>query len=206
MTIQKIADYVTSYYAKNNPVENVYHDISHVKNVVKIATDIGRAFPIGQNELHILKIAAWFHDIGHIEVWEGHEERSFKKASEFLQSSYSPKIITEIGNLILATKLHHHPQNYLEETIKDADLNYLGSDQFFVKINDLKSEIEIREQNKIDTLNWLKINIDFFNAHSYYTKYAKDNFDKTKSANLIKLKELYGKEIKMNSSLKKDIN
>ncbi len=199
MKVKEIAEYIQSYYKKYNPSNHIYHNMDHIQNVVKYATEIGKACQLSRSQLQVLKIAAWFHDIGHITIWEGHEERSAKIAKEYLTKiSYPINKIDMVCKLILATKLHHPPQNLLEEIIKDADLNYLGSDNFINRSELLKSEIEARENRKINYLNWLKINIEFLTVHRFFTDYAIKNFDKIKSENLIKLKKLYSKEKRNN--------
>ena len=46
---------------------------------------MGRILDVQEADIRNLKIAAWFHDIGHIETWEGHEEVSAKYAQEYLR-------------------------------------------------------------------------------------------------------------------------
>ena len=63
------------FYIKNRDT-NVFHDIQHIKNVVEAVQLVGKKCGLGQRELKLLQLAAWFHDCGYTEGAEGHEERS----------------------------------------------------------------------------------------------------------------------------------
>ena len=56
------------------------------------------------------------------------------------QFDYSKEEIEKICELILVTKMPQKPKNKLEEIICDADLYYLGTDQFFVTADKLYKE------------------------------------------------------------------
>ena len=46
----------------------MYHNLNHVQNVVKQVKEIGKESGISKKELEDLVIAAWFHDLGYLEV------------------------------------------------------------------------------------------------------------------------------------------
>ncbi len=188
--LNTVEDYVIKYYEKNTPAENLYHNIEHVKNVVSLVEEIGKNSESTKEEIEMLKIAAWFHDIGHLEVWEGHEERSAEFASDYLTSeNYSMEKINVVTGCILATKVPHSPNNYLEEIICDADIAHAGSDSFFEQSALLKQELEKRKRKIISEIDWLKKNISFVEGNNFYTSYANSKFKDMRNNNILLLQE-----------------
>ncbi|MFC3811782.1 HD domain-containing protein [Lacihabitans lacunae] len=162
---------------KNNLSHNLkYHGFHHTLDVVKMSLSIAKSEGIiEQKELNILEAAAWFHDIGFISTFIGHEEESCKIAEENLPKfGFSKSDITRIKNLIMATKIPQNPKNKLEEILADADLDYLGREDY-----DKISETlfyELQERLIVKDLNdWRKTQIKFLKSHKYWTKTSINN-------------------------------
>lgn len=190
----EIEEHVVDYYKKFSSEDYFYHTLDHVINVVKLVEEIGLNSNISDEGIEILKIAAWFHDIGHINTWEGHEEKSADYADLFLSNNkYPEERIEKVKGCIIATKIPHMPENILEEIICDADIAYIGSDDFFNSSDLLKIEIEKRKRKIISKPEWLLKNIDFLQKNNFFTKYAVSKFEETKNSNLLILKEKYQK-------------
>lgn len=201
--LKEIENFVFDYYKKNAPAENVYHNLAHVLNVVKLVKEIGKNSDVSDDDLEILIIAAWFHDIGHMSTWKGHEEVSANFAEEYLiPKNYHEEKIKKIKGCILATQIPHEPKNLLEEIICDADISHIGSDNFFDQSDLLKLEIDKRENKKYSESDWLQKNIDFLSKNKFFTKYAKLKFDKKKNANLLKLQKKIKKKLEKKSKKK----
>lgn len=186
--ITKIENYVSNLYNENNPSENVYHNLSHTKKVVEIINDICNYNKIDSNNCEILTIAAWFHDVGHIFTWEGHEDISIKFAKKYLiNNDYDNLKIEKVCNCIHATRLDVKPQNHLEQIICDADLSYLGSNDFFKRSSLLRKEMEVRKKTLFSDLQWLMLNKEFIEGQEFYTDYGKKKLNKIKKLNLEKI-------------------
>jgi len=194
--LNEIENYVYEYYKENAPVENVYHNLAHVRNVVTVVDELGLNCKVTDEDLEILKIAAWFHDIGHMQTWEGHEEIGAKFAKDYLTSKEYPiEKIKKIEGCIIATSIPHEPKNLLEEIICDADISHIGSKDFFDQSDLLKLEIEKRENKKVSDTEWLKKNIEFLTKNNFFTKSAKLKYDERKTTNLLKLQKKYKKRL-----------
>jgi hypothetical protein len=74
--------------------------------------------------------------------------------------------------LIYATIIPHQPKSKLEEIICDADLDYLGRDDFFVIADTLRRELRDHGKIKSDRL-WDEIQVKFLTQHRYFTTSAK---------------------------------
>jgi len=192
----KVEKYVSDILTNQTPPENVYHNLTHTKSVVKVVKDISESVNLTNEEKEIVIIAAWFHDVGYLETCDGHEEISIKYAKEFLEKeNYSQENINKITQCILATKLPHEPKNILDEILCDADIHHISKKKFFEKSDLLRLEIEKRENRKLDDIEWLNKNIQFFSEHRFFTNYTKINFIERKNKNLIILKKELKKEM-----------
>ena len=82
-------------------------------------------------DFFILKTAVLFHDMGYINQYENNETIGVEYARKFLpEYGYFKIQIEKISKLILVTKVPQTPKNKLEKIICDADLDYLGREDF----------------------------------------------------------------------------
>lgn len=191
------------FKTEGNP-EYIYHDFNHTKDVVAASEKIGIGSGLSDEQMEILTLAAWFHDAGYTAKTTGHEEVSAGYAEAFLkEKNYPADKIKKVKSAILSTKMPQSPKNLLEEIICDADLHHLGSEDFFEKNVFFRIEMENRKGKKFSESEWYKLNSDFFASHKYFTKYAADNFDKTKNENFVKLEKMLKKHKKDEKELKR---
>ena len=86
------------------------------------------------------------------------------------------------------TQIPHNPKKKLEEIICDADLDYLGRDDFHVIADRLR--VELREHGKIDSdRKWDELQVMFLTNHKYFTETAKATRRAKKLQNLEDIKE-----------------
>ncbi|MCX7798287.1 MAG: HD domain-containing protein [Melioribacter sp.] len=190
--IEKVKNYVLSLLKSKIPSNNVYHDVEHTINVAEAAELIGKESRLKDDELEIVVIASWFHDIGYIDKVDGHEELSAKYAEEFLlKEGYPIEKIEQVKNCIKATKVPQKPNNLLEEVICDADLSHLGKITFKDRNDLFREEFESYFGRQLTEAEWLKKSIDFLNAHKFFTEYARKEFNEQKKKNI----ELLQKEL-----------
>lgn len=161
-----------------------YHNISHTLDVLKQAEIIARQEGVSDNhDMLLLKTAAVFHDSGFLFVYKGHEEKSCEIVSENLKEIFNKDDIKKICGMIMATKIPQTPHTVLEQIICDADLDYLGRDDFEPISSHLYKEF-ITFKIIPDNCVWDHLQIKFFESHHYFTKSA------SKKRNDIKLKHL----------------
>jgi hypothetical protein len=89
----------------------------------------------------------------------------------------------------MATKIPQKPLNKLEEIIADADLDYLGRNDFFAIGDQLFNELQARKV--VDNVfDWDQIQIKFLENHQYFTKTSQKSraMQKEKHLQLIKSK------------------
>ena len=108
-----------------------YHNLLHTLDVMKQTEIIAKQEGINdKHELLLLNTAAAYHDSGFLLVYKGHEEKSCEIATEDLKNVFSEEDIKKICGMIRATKIPQSPNTLLEQIICDADLDYLGRNDF----------------------------------------------------------------------------
>lgn len=166
-----------------------YHNISHTRDVLKQAEQIAKAEGVhDKHDLLLLKTAAAFHDSGFLFVYNGHEEKGCEIVSEELKNVFSESDIKKICGMIMATKIPQSPNTLLEQIICDADLDYLGRNDFEPISTHLYKEFitfKIIPGNCI----WDHIQIKFFESHRYFTKTTIEKRNAIKLKHLAILKE-----------------
>ena len=150
-----------------------YHAMNHTLDVLEAAERIAANEGItGKEELKLLRVAVLFHDAGFIYVYKGHEEKSCEMARKFLPSfGFDEAQLGIIYGLINATRLPQDPHTPLERIIADADLDYLGRDDFYPIANTLYDEFRIYLGVK-DEKEWNRIQLNFLRSHHYHTDYC----------------------------------
>jgi len=166
-----------------------YHSIKHTKDVTEAAERIALMEGITDEDLFLLKSAASYHDAGFVEKYNQNEEIGMRMARETLPKyGYTQAQIDVIDGLIKATEIPQSPKTLLEQIMCDADLDYLGRDDFH-EIADLLRR-ELREHGLINSDRlWDEIQVKFLTQHTYFTKSAISTRQTTKVKHLEEIKQ-----------------
>ena len=161
-----------------------YHSYHHTVDMHESAERIADYEMIEESEKELLLVAALFHDAGFIIDQENHEQHSCKIAREMLPDfDYELSEIDQICDLIMATCMPANPQNHLQEIICDADLDYLGRNDF-KEIGDLLFR-ELSERGAVNGIDeWNQMQIRFLTNHRYFTSFGQTNREEKKQENL----------------------
>jgi predicted metal-dependent HD superfamily phosphohydrolase len=165
----KLYDDVIQQFRELLPERFYYHSLQHTLDVVKASEEIAGREGKNEAEIDLLKTAALFHDTGFFYTITHHEEKGCEIAASMLQQAgATPDYIDQIQQLILATRMPQQPKSELEMIICDADLDYLGRDDY-----ETISELLFREMNRppvtISLSEWTDIQIRFLQSHHYFT-------------------------------------
>ncbi|MEN8125726.1 MAG: HD domain-containing protein [Bacteroidota bacterium] len=168
--------------------ELYYHTVHHSLDVLNVVNQYIRREKIDKYNAKLLRIGVLFHDIGFSVSNINHEERSIEIAKKYMvKYGFSKENIEIVKGLIMATRTPQTPKNYLEKIICDADLDYLGRNDFYSKSNLLFKELKTFSNNKnID--EWNKTQIEFLEAHHYHTEFARKNRQPQKEERIKELK------------------
>lgn len=147
-----------------------YHGLHHTLDVLRVSVDLCAAEGIRGHEVTLVKTAALFHDAGFVKnKHAGHEHEGCLIVQDALpRFGYSPEDIRTICGMIMATKIPQSPTNLLEQIICDADLDYLGREDFY-RIGDSLFE-ELQAYHLIrDEQDWNRLQVSFLTAHKFHT-------------------------------------
>ena len=184
-----VKKYVFNMFKGSLPKGAVYHNQNHTLQVVNASNEIALAENISDEDIEILLLAAWFHDIGYIDGHIDHEENSKIIANKYLiEKGFSKDKITKILSVINATKMPQKPSNKLEEIICDADLFHLGLPDFNDQSNLLLLEQEELYGKNLTKVQWLQESEQFLSNHNYFTNYAFEKLNPQKNINLVQIK------------------
>jgi predicted metal-dependent HD superfamily phosphohydrolase len=151
------------------PPNLYYHNPEHTIDVIESAERIAVSEGCSREEISLLKMAALFHDTGFIIDMREHEKHSCKIAMEMLASNHvDPENIKIICEIIMATKIPQSPKTKLEKIICDADLDYLGRNDYFPISENLRREFLAFEKIKNEK-DWIELQQSFLQAHTYFT-------------------------------------
>lgn len=171
------------------PANCYYHSYDHTVDMHDSAERIADFEGLSTSDKELVLIAALFHDAGFIINADNHEQHSCSIAREVLpQFQYTLEELEVICQLIMATQMPVNPTNLLEKIICDADLDYLGRDDF-KSIGDLLFR-ELSERGGIKGQEeWDQLQIRFLTNHRYYTNYSQTHREFIKQENLKRLME-----------------
>ncbi|MDB5133040.1 MAG: hypothetical protein JWR02_2789 [Mucilaginibacter sp.] len=165
-----------------------YHNVEHTRDVYMVAIELAEREKIANDEKELLFTAACFHDTGFLERTIGHEEVSCRLAHEILPDfDYRPNEIDRVCSIITATKMPQQPKNHTEEILSDADLDYLGRDDFQFISDKLFSELSLLGVVS-SYREWNQIQAAFMENHRYFTKTARALREVKKDENLKQIK------------------
>ncbi len=184
MQFEEAGRYIIGLLNRELPDILCYHNVDHTLDVYSAAERIAKAEGIADSDMKLLLTAAWFHDSGHINGSPDHEKLSCAIARKALpEFGYSQDDIGCICAMIMATRIPQTPTDHLGEILADADLDYLGRDDFF----DLSDKLyrEFCQTGHVSSKeHWNEIQVDFFAAHHYFTKTARAERGTKKEYNL----------------------
>ncbi|BDW92045.1 hypothetical protein MACH07_08770 [Flagellimonas marinaquae] len=186
--VEKTKLFVTNLLTEKLDSKFLYHNLRHTERVVKSTKELINYYDLGEVENERLLVAAWFHDVGHVNGMEEHEEKGCKIATDFLtDNGVDNTTIEVVCSLIMATKMSKEPDNLMESIICDADFSHLAKRSYWETTDFLKDELEELGVGKYTSKQWRDKNIKMFRNHVFYTDYAKENWEDGKQKNLKQL-------------------
>ncbi len=172
MQFERVKKFILDKLKKELTKNLTYHSLGHIKDVYKAAENLSHLEGLTDEDKLLLLTAVLFHDSGFLISQKEHERLSCELAQKYLPDfDYTPAEIERICGMIMATQIPQSPKNLLEKIICDADLDYLGRDDFFTIGDKLFDELVM--YGIIDNENeWNKLQVRFLEKHRYFTSSA----------------------------------
>ena len=174
MDYQEAIDHILDRLEQELPQHLHYHGKHHTLDVLETVKQIAEHEGVTEEQLNILSVAAAYHDCGFIYGHQNHEEAGCNIARECLPKfGFDDATINLICNMIMATKVPQNPTCKLCNMLCDADLDYLGRDDFEPIAKSLYEELHHLGILK-DEETWNRIQVSFLKDHHYHTSYGKE--------------------------------
>lgn len=166
----------------------VYHGYQHTLDVLEAVEIIADKEQVGNSDKQLLLAAAAYHDCGFLRSNDQHEEMSCAIAQEWLpEYGFTKRQIEVVQEMIMATIIPQNPKNHLEQVLCDADLYYLGGDDYDKISRGLYEEI-LFHTNTMSESEWLEVQIEFLESQHYWTNHCINTRTKQKEDVLKRLK------------------
>lgn len=189
MQFDQAKAYISNRLKNELPPYLTYHNLVHVLDVCDAAARLATAEGVQREECTLLLTAAMYHDSGYLIQKENHESISCTIARESLpRFNYTPEQTERVCEIIMATRIPQQPDNLLEKIICDADLDYLGRDDFFRVSQRLFEELKATGDLQHE-MQWDQIQVQFLEQHHYFTQTAIRTRKKQKDIHLTEVKK-----------------
>ncbi len=188
--VQKARGYATHVLTEEWENHFCYHDLSHTRSVVKAAVEIGAKSDLNAEQIEVVCLAAWFHDLGYKQSPKDHEAESARIAQEQLREWGASAVLAhQVSDAILATKMPQSPKDIVGKVLCDADLYHLSTEDFENMGLQIRKEMEAINKETYKEEEWIKENLSFFKSHNYFTSFGQTVLEKRKKKNIKKLKK-----------------
>ena len=190
MDYQRAIQHILNRLESELPEHLSYHGLHHTMDVLETVERIARHENVPEEGINLLLVAAAYHDSGFIYSHKNHEEKGCEIAREALPGfDFNEEMIDKVCQMIMATKVPQDPIGELPHILCDADLDYLGRDDFEPISHTLFKELELLGVVS-DEKTWNRIQVDFLNKHFYHTSYGKTYRQPKKDKHLKQLEAL----------------
>lgn len=191
MRYEKARDFIIKKLTEELDPDLSYHNIDHTLDVLQAASNLASLEGLDEHDRLLLETAALFHDSGMLKTYQGHEEASAELVRQYLPDfGYQPEEVDTICNMIITTQLPQRANNFIEQILCDADLDYLGREDFFLVAHKLKYEWNILNIRHTTLREWYELQIIFLENHKFLTASARKLRNEKKADNLKQVQEL----------------
>ncbi|WP_029036901.1 HD domain-containing protein [Salinimicrobium xinjiangense] len=186
---KRIYKEVISRLENDLPSWLTYHSPDHTLYVLEKAEFLAKQEGVKGRDLFLIKVAALYHDLGFVKDREDHENTGCEMASmELPEYELTPEEINRVCDMITATKIPQKPKTISEKILADADLEYMGTDQYHEISEKLYQEM-LHSRPDLSREEWNEIQVNFLSNHSYHTNYCKKHCEAIKAKHLKKLRK-----------------
>ena len=165
-----------------------YHGLAHTLDVLKVCNAYIRRLKLSREQALLLRTGALCHDLGFTVSYAAHEDHGIGLAINYMREyGFTARERRVVVGLIRATKVPQNPENLLERILCDADLDYLGRDDY-----ERISHLLLRELKHfgvdLSESEWREKQINFLENHHYHTPYAQKHREPVKQEHLRRIR------------------
>jgi len=188
MNTEAAKAYILAKLKNELPSDRTYHSLEHTLDVYASVIGIAEQEGVTGEGLALLKIAALYHDSGFTIQNLDHEVAGCLIVRERLPDfGFTGQHIELICDMIMSTRIPQTPRNKLGRILCDADLDYLGRNDF-ERIGATLFQ-EMRTYGVLTTeREWNELQVRFLERHRYFTATNKKLREAEKQKHLEKVK------------------
>jgi uncharacterized protein len=181
--------YILAKLRHELPETRTYHSLEHTLDVYASVIGIAEREGVSGEPLMLLKLAALYHDSGFTEQDNDHESASCSIVRRALPGfGFSPGQVEAICTMIMSTSIPQSPVDQLARILCDADLDYLGRNDFVRIGNHLFEEMRIYGVLSTER-EWNELQVRFLESHRYFTDTNRSLREPVKQEHLERLRE-----------------
>jgi predicted metal-dependent HD superfamily phosphohydrolase len=183
--VKEAEAFVADLFAQELSAKLTYHSLRHTEVVVKECRVLATAANLSPDDTEALLLAAWFHDTGYLDVYDGHEFRSMERAAAWLaEHGANAGRVQLVTDLIKATHRESTSETELQKLLVDADMSNLARDDFRSSAELLRTEWELVLGKTYSTPEWAELQLNFMTGHKYESAAGKERYRKNFKKNL----------------------
>ena len=183
--VKEAQAYVVDLLAREVPPQLTYHSLRHTEAVVKECRTLATVASLSPDDTETLLLAAWFHDVGYLDVYDGHEFRSIERAAAWLtEHGAVASRVQLVGGLIKATHRDETPETELQKLLVDADMSNLAREDFRSSAELLRTEWELVLGQTHTSPGWAELQLNFMTSHKYLSDAGKERYRKDFKKNI----------------------
>ena len=188
MDTQAAKAYILAKLKSELPPQRTYHSLEHTLDVYASVIGIAEQEGVTGEGLALLKIAALYHDAGFTVQDLDHEVAGCAIVREQLpRFGFTSPQIELICDMIMSTRIPQTPRNKLGRILCDADLDYLGRNDFERIGTTLFNEMRTYGVLKTER-EWNELQVRFLERHRYFTTTNKKMREADKQKHLERVK------------------
>ena len=183
--LRDTALYVKDYYSDYFNEHYYFHNYNRTINIVRHCNALAVSMNLGKQELKVTHLAAWFLELGYSVNYQDYQPKSVELAKAyFKKKEVDNDILQRIEECILSTRVPQQPVSVLSQIICDASMYHLAERDSFQYSDALRTEYAEIAQVEFTDEEWLNENIRMLSNHFYFTRSARDLFQKRKDKTL----------------------
>jgi adenylate cyclase len=150
-----------------------FHNLEYSRHLYEYSELLAKAAGLDLEETLLVRTSALLLNIGFIDGYLNHENRSAEYARNMLpEYNYSEKQINVISNLILSVKWPPDPHSILEMVLYDAKMEYIGRADY-IRLYKLLFLEQNQYMKSVDVLEFKRKQIEIIQKYSYFTESAR---------------------------------
>ena len=183
--LRDTALYVRDYYATHFNDQYSFHNYNRTISIVRNCDALGVSMNLGGQELKLAHLSAWFAELGFSEDHRNYQGKSVKLAREFFRTrKLDDGIFEKLEECILSTRVPQQPVSVISQLICDATMYHLAEKDSLQLADALRNEVAAVAQIEYSDEEWINEYIKMINNHFYFTRTARELFQKRKEKTL----------------------